>query len=919
MSDEADTFDILNVSWVWTPEDLAHLIGAIEACEEVVADLESTGLEEHATTGGTKNGGVAARIVLASFTLPMPEDEEEPTTWLLPLSHPDSPWLGRWRETMRTVAQAMKPKPLIGHNIKYDCRWINALCGVDLSHSIVWDTQISSHLLDENKSAKLKERAPVTFGIPAWNDDVDLSKPGAAEHIPLIDLGLYAARDTYWTRRLAQLHRRQMFLTPGNEGPQYSEEYEDARMGKLATWCSMPTTATLTAIEQRGMRLDIAWVKEQLAEHMGAYSESFATMSRMYEKQGVTPECASFAPTSHWFRDWAAAAVEKGDLRVAELTPTGKPRWSKGVLVRQARGGSEVADWLLELRGHSKKCEFLNAWLAYTTPEGRIFASYNAGSVVTGRLSCVSPETLIDMPRDMTRYPDGVPLREVKVGDWVYSFDMDMELTLRQVEWVGPTKVDETIYVTFENSDGERRVLQCTPDHLVRLYQGDWRHAAYLLKNTGRYGEATTSNRVLSMVRRGWKEPNGNDQYLQFFPHSNSRHTSPSVSEGNRNGSTAGGKDTEHRWIMERVLGRRLSIKWDVNHKDGNKCNNHPSNLEYLSASEHRRNTHRDGTWGKIQPGTSTYIGKNDFRVVSIAQGPVIEVWDMTVPEDHCFVANGIVVHNSSGPNMQQVTKVLRPAFVPSPGFVLADLDYSQIEMRVAAFISGSVPMIEAFQRGDDLHSMLAGKVTGKPWQEVTKIERQSGKAGNFGLLYGMGAFGFREYAETVYGVSLTMSEATRVYRAFFEMWDGIGQWHAKSIATVQRNGQVVSPIGRVRRLPNIWDGSEQMSSFCERAAINSPVQGFASDIMQIAAASIEGTLPGSTAVRGAKIVCTVHDDIIVEVPEDNWQEVTAECQARMVGVHPVLLRMGCDFTVPLEAVATVGTRWGLDDIGVLK
>src|SRR5699024_9857126 len=95
---------------------------------------------------------------------------------------------------------------------------------------------------------------------------------------------------------------------------------------------------------------------------------------------------------------------------------------------------------------------------------------------------------------------------------------------------------------------------------------------------------------------------------------------------------------------------------------------------------------------------------------------------------------------SSSGPNMQQVTKALRPAFVPSPGRVMVDLDYSQIELRVAAFISRSVPMMEAFRRGDDLHRLIAARVNNKAPEEVTARERQQGKAANFGLLYGMGA-----------------------------------------------------------------------------------------------------------------------------------------------------------------------------------
>lgn len=911
-----DTFSPALVSWVMDPEALGFLLEAIATATEVVADLETTGLDEHAYNGGPFNGGVGARVALASLTLPQPDDVGDPTTWVVPLSHPESPLLGQWRSAFRKIAEAIadNEKPLINQNVRFDARWILALTGVDLARRIVWDTMIASHLLDENSSSKLKERAPDTFGIDRW-DDFDFEEPGAAEKVPLIDLGLYAARDTYWTWRLKN-HQRELLYLEGDDEPETDDEIENARLGRLAVWTAMPATATLTAIEQRGIGLDRDWVHDRLNEYTSELKTKSAELASRYSE--MEPEGVSWAPTSHWFIRWSEAAVRAGDLRIASLTKTGKPQWSKGVLTRQARSGSATARDLLVVRDRLKRTEFLNSWLGYTKPNGRIYAHYHDGRVVTGRLSCVAPDTLIDMPRDMTKYPLGVPISEVKPGDWVYSFDYNMELTLRQVEWVGPTKIAKTIYVTFENSEGERRVLQCTPDHLVRLYNGDWRHAAYLLKNTGRYGGGTTSTRVLGMVKRSWKNPGLNDNYLQFFPHSNSRHTPPSVNEGARYGESSGGKNTEHRWVMERVLGKKLSTKWDVNHKDGNKVNNHPSNLEYLPASEHRSNTHRDGTWGKEQPWADAFVGKTDFRAVSIEEGPTIEVWDMTVPVDHQFIANGIVVHNSSGPNMQQVTKTLRPAFIPRPGYVLIDADYSQIELRVAAFISRCYPMIEAFERGEDLHRLLASRIASKEPVDVTDQERQAGKSANFGLIYGMGAYGFREYAETTYGVSFTEEEALGIHRIYFETWDGLSQWHASTISKLHQTGQVVSPIGRVRRLPGVWDGNEKLVSYCERAGINSPVQGFASDLMQMAAASIEGLLPGSTPVRGAGLVATVHDSIVSEAPEDDWERVAREIQHRMVNIVDILPRLGCRFDVPLAADISVGTRWGLSDVGKL-
>lgn len=658
---QGDAFDPATVTWCWSIEELLPLLRGIDAAHEIVVDLETIGLDEHAT-GHDPEWPVAARIVLASFTLPTAAapDHPKPPTFLVPLSHPESPLRGHWRAVTKRLAEAMRDSglPITNQNLKFDLRWLfAATCGIDLSGQFAWDTQISSHLLDENASTRLKERAPDTFGVRRW-DDFDLSTPAAAERVPLIDLGLYAARDTYWTWRLAKAHRTIMAV--GHEGeqadePEGAEEVEHHRLGSLAVWCAMPTSATLTAIEQRGIALDIEWVRRERARLMHEAGQHLSTLVDRYPLD--TDRDPSFAPTSLWFAEWANAAVEAGDLRVAALTPNGKPQWSKAVLVRQAREGSPVAQALLDYRQATKRVEFLDSWLACATPEGLVHTTYHAGRVVTGRLS-------------------------------------------------------------------------------------------------------------------------------------------------------------------------------------------------------------------------------------------------------------------SSDPNMQQVTAALKPAFVPRPGYLIADLDYSQIELRGAAFIARCEPMLQAFRDGLDLHLILASEVVHKPVEEVTPFERQGGKAGNFGFLYGMEALGFQTYAEVTYGVAFTEEEAVDVRRAFFDRWDGMAAWHERAVRRARQTGQVVSPIGRVRRLPGIFDGNPSVSSHAERQAINSPVQGFASDLMQIAAASIEGNLPGYQPVPDVRIVATVHDSIVAEVPADDWQRATGRMMRRMLDLDPVLSRMGCHLDVPLAVEARVGSRWGLADIG---
>lgn len=652
------------ISWVLTDKDVENLLEVIAMSEKAVIDLETTGLNEHAYTGGPTNGGVAARVALAALTLPQVQfgthgekmwDGNEPTTYIVPLSHPKSPFSGVWRKLLGRIVQRCVDfdVPIENQNVKFDAKWWHATTGVDTTRLLTWCTQVSSHLLDETRSTRLKDRAPETFGIDAW-DDVDLTYPGASEKTDLFQLGEYAARDTYWTWRLIQDHRRRMFLdNPDGLVPQTPEEIEDARLGKLAVWVAMPMVASLTKIEQNGFLLDKEWVAEHLEEDYALEKQAMDTLADMY---GLDRSRASTAANAYWFKDLVDRAVDAGDLVVAQTTEKGNAQWDKHVLGKQARNGSETARLILQQRNSEKRMQFMRSWLDVATPEGFIHTTYHPGRVVTGRLS-------------------------------------------------------------------------------------------------------------------------------------------------------------------------------------------------------------------------------------------------------------------SSDPNMQQVSKSLRQAFIPREGMYIVDLDYSQIELRVAAFVAGEENMKEAFRAGQDLHRLFAARIAGVSPDQVTPDQRQKAKAGNFGLLYEMSAYGFKIYAENQYGVVLTDQEALEVHTLFFEMWPGLRTWHQRVKAQLHRTGQVTSPLGRVRRVPGIWDQNPSVASYAERAGINAPVQGMGSDLMQTAAASIQGFTPGSLAIPRQRLVGTVHDSIVGEVPISTWQSTVAEMKERMEEMDRVLARMGVNFDVPLVADASVGTRWGLSDI----
>ncbi|WP_311359396.1 DNA polymerase [Actinomyces oris] len=394
------------ITWVWGKEDLKGLVKAIHASQKVVMDLETTGLDEYAEAGGDTNGGYPARIVLASLTLPNAEraaagaynwrtfDGEQPMTYLVPLSHPASPLLGAWRKVMAIIGREINRsgKPFVNANIKFDARWVFAQAGVDLSDRIEWDTTVSSQLVDTEARTRLKIRAARDFGIEEW-DDFDLGTPGAAERVDLIQLGEYAARDTYYTWKIEEEHRDQMFLT-GDEEPFDSDDIQMARLGKVATYVAMPTVKTLTKVEQRGFLLDVDWVHAKIGEMDAMRLKACEDILGLYgtapapapAKDGVTT-----AATSKWFQGFVAQAIEAGDLRVTARTDSGNAQWNKAVLIAQQRQGSPAADALLRHRDATKTLEFLRSWLELRDPNNVIHATYNVGFVKTGRLSCASP------------------------------------------------------------------------------------------------------------------------------------------------------------------------------------------------------------------------------------------------------------------------------------------------------------------------------------------------------------------------------------------------------------------------------------------------------------------------------------------------------------------------------------------------
>jgi DNA polymerase I len=243
-------------------------------------------------------------------------------------------------------------------------------------------------------------------------------------------------------------------------------------------------------------------------------------------------------------------------------------------------------------------------------------------------------------------------------------------------------------------------------------------------------------------------------------------------------------------------------------------------------------------------------------------------------------------------PNLQQIPrdKNFRSCFIPAPGYCLVVADYSQIELRVAAELSGDRRMIEAYQNDEDLHRLTAALIADKSLDQVEKSERQAAKAVNFGLIYAMGAKGLAEYAYNNYGVQMSLKQAETFRKRYFEVYQGIARWHGAMKRRLPREMRTMGD--RLRR----WQDEPKLTEL-----LNTPVQGTAADITKAALAR----LPIALKETGARLIGTVHDEILLEAPENAAEQVAQILQQVMEQAGQRYLRK-----VPVKAEVAVVSSW---------
>jgi DNA polymerase I len=259
---------------------------------------------------------------------------------------------------------------------------------------------------------------------------------------------------------------------------------------------------------------------------------------------------------------------------------------------------------------------------------------------------------------------------------------------------------------------------------------------------------------------------------------------------------------------------------------------------------------------------------------------------------------------SSTDPNLQNIPirtdegRRIREAFVAEEGHRLLSVDYSQIELRLAAHMADVGPLKEAFAKGEDIHALTASQVFGVPVEGMDPMVRRRAKAINFGIIYGISAFGLAQQ------LGIPQGEARAYIDAYFKRYPGIRDYMERTKEAARAQGYVTTLFGRRCHMPGITDKNPARRSFMERAAINAPLQGSAADIVKRAMIRVPAAL--AKAKLGAKMLLQVHDELLFEVPLAEIDATAALMKQVMEGACAPALEL----SVPLIADTGVGDSW---------
>lgn len=753
----------------------------------ISADLETKGLDEYLPgvwiicASFTHIEGQSQVLYFSKHEKPLKPVFVEDGTPVQPLTYWQALWVQiEWLLTSPKVA-------LRGANFKFDSRWLNRHWSID-PVALTTDTVLIGTLLDENRSNSLKLHAKLYTPLGGYEDDMkDTYEMGSLENVPKPVMLNYVGGDSDATQRSAAVL--------------IGDLVKDPKLTKFYQTILQPSSRVFEKMERTGVCVDVPYyhqLQEELETEIARldkemkslipgklrakYADNFSlTRPALMREFLFTPAGLNLKPVMF--------TASKGDPSTTlDHLSTFKDEPAAATFIA-----------LMEEIGSARKTKstYVDGFLKHLRSDGRFHPSYmlfsgayhgggDDSGAVTGRTSCKDPAMQCLRGDSLVTTNKGsiainCIVSRVEAGE---SFQVLTHIgQWRRVVGVYRNGVKPVFSVKTE-----RATLVSTANHPYLTARG-WVRTDQLQPGDTCY-EVRPSNDVIHQPHLA---PLGTcEEPLQYR-------------------SSEGTGPRYKSWIPSLP-----ALDWDA----------------YGASVEEGLPIER----GCFQ----------ETRIESIQAAGEEETFDLTIESSHSFVANSLVVHNTI-PKHTKWTKRLRRAFVPPPGKTILQIDYSQGELKITACLAEEPTMIQAYANGIDLHAVTAAQLNGYELSEFMALPedmrdelRSGGKAGNFGLIYGMQSAGFRDYAWSSYGVSMTEAEAVAKREAFFTLYIGLVKWHETSKGFAKRWGYVRSPLGRIRHLPLITSPDREARSQAERQAVNSPVQSCLSDMMQLAMVLID-------------------------------------------------------------------------------
>lgn len=745
-------------------------------------------------------------------------------------------------------------KPKIAHSTKFELEWSAFFYGQDILKQTNWqDTQGIAYILDERRGThNLDILIRTYFGF--WLKSVSNLDRTRMESYSLEKILPYNALDSKWTFALYKV-----LLQALKQDKKLVKVYNDL----------LDMMVMLTQIQLRGVVYNAEVTTELLTHHQTKLTEIEELIWSLPEanqyQQAFNAPFNIGSPT-------ATVALYKDVLgREKDLiTETGSLSTDEGQL-------SQLTDTLsisiLKWRRHSKVIStYLEPMPKYVMPDGRIHTMYNPYETVTGRL-CVAKGTMIEIVRDHSLHPDGIPVENVKAGDYAYTFDNNLNVVLRRVTWSGKTGTKKVMRIHWVGTGNKTKgYIDLTCNHPVRMIDGDYKRADQL----------DIGDRVLAITKT---IANGRAKFWQTGKHD---------------------PIANHRFVYQQMIGD-IPENWDIHHKDHNSLNDTPQNLVALSNAEHFR-LHAKHHWsipGNVESMVATrqngvYTAStipNNHKIIKIEWlDDLVDVYDLGVEDTHNFIGNGIALSNSSdSPNLQnfpsKTGKEPRGMIKAPPGHILVCCDYGQIEARLIGVASQDPVFCKALWENYDVHMEWARKIA----EAYPKVIHGSQNLDNKKAmktfrskvknLWVFPAFYGASYRSIAAGLKIPESVAQELFEEFWDQFNGVRKWQRWLSDRYNELGYTESLFGRRRHAP-----------LTHNAIINAPIQSSASDICVLSMVELNK--------KGLTVVLNVHDEIGFYIPEDQLETQVDQIVREMT--RPKLSWLN----IPISVEVKIGYDW---------